>query len=309
MGNAGLMYNSEIKERYLEEKKFESHDNSMNTRVQFIRCAEKEFELGKDVSNWTLYEIKEYYKLMNVSSNYTLKNINSRFSMYTQFCLSNNLVVDNQNHYLEFDDDMIMDCLNKSLINKRILDKETVYRLIDELPNARDQFILLSYFEFGRSKDNVDVVNARPEDVDGNTLKLPTREVEISDKMIAVINDCMEEEKYFSITGKEKKSVLLEDNGYIVKNYPNQKSNSAFQRGRNVYMACKRAFEYLGVPWLNANAFMESGKICMVKKRSEELGVSPKEYIYSDHKLELENQYDFKLVPSTFYRKYKDYLG
>lgn len=304
-----LMYNSEIKERFLREKALESYESSRSAEVQFRKTAEVEFRLNKDLSNWTLYEIIDFYKLSNFTSYYTIRNVHSIFSMYTQFCLSNNLVLDNQNHFLELNDEMLLLYLNKSVLEQKILDTETVYELINQLPNPRDQFIVLAHYEFGKSKDNVEIANARPEDVDGNTLRLPTRVVQISDKMKYVIEDCVNEKIYYSVSKEGKIRVRLDDNGCIVKNYPNQKSSSDFQRGRNIYKAFKRAFDYLGKSWIRPNDLVESGKINMIKKRSMELEMTPKDYLYSEHRKEVEEQYNCEIVVGSFLRKYKDYLG
>ena len=68
-------------------------------------------------------------------------------------------------------------------------------------------------------------------------------------------------------------------------------------------------FTYLGVDkWMSPNAVAESGKLHMIKERARELNISPKEYIYSDHVKEVETQYNFKMVPSIFIKKYNEYL-
>ena len=60
-------YNEDLKNRYLEEKS--KHIVTSNyIDVQFRKSAEMEYELDKDISTWTIYEITEYYKLLNITS-------------------------------------------------------------------------------------------------------------------------------------------------------------------------------------------------------------------------------------------------
>ena len=162
---APIYYNEELKKRYLQEK--EKHTITSNyIDVQFRKSSEMEYELDKDVSNWTIYEITEYYKLLNSTSFELLICVNSIFSQYCQFCLENSLVKDNQNHFLECTKEILASCVNKAILEKKIISRETILKWTDELPNPKDQFILLSLFEFGKSKDYKDTVYARLDDLD-----------------------------------------------------------------------------------------------------------------------------------------------
>lgn len=304
-------YNEELKKRYISEKEKIASVSVNYIDVQFRKISEMEYELDKDASGFTLYDIVEYYKLLNTSSYESLLCINSVFSQYTQFCLENNLVKDNQNHYLECTPSVISGCVNKAICDKKIIDRNTVLKWIDELPNAKDQFILLSLFEYGKSKDFKDIVYAKPEDVDGNTLKLSDRTVNISDKLASIIGRCIKDDRYVAITGKGMKEMPLIDHGYIVKSYPNQNIYlSDFQKGRNIYITCKRIFAYLGVEeWMTPNAVSESGKLHMIKENAGKLNMTPLKYIGSDYIKEVEAQFGFKMAKTIFEKKYIEYLN
>lgn len=303
-------YNEELKKRYINEKEKILSVGSNYIDVQFRKTSEMEHELNKDVSNWTLYEIVEYYKILNLSSYESLLCLNSIFSKYTQFCLENSLVRDNQNHYLECTKELLASCINKAILDKKIIDRKTIIKWIDELPNSKDQFILLSLFEYGKSKDFKDIVYAKPNDADGNKLKLSNRTVKISDKLVSIIRDCIHENNYYSITGRGTKVMPLTDYGYIVKSYPNQNmSLSDFQKGRNIYISCQRMFDYLGIgSYMSPNSIAESGKLYMIKEKAKELNIPAIDYIYSDNIKEVETQFGFNLVRSIYIKKYNEYL-
>lgn len=304
-------YNEELKKRYLSEKEVTLSIPANYIDVQFRKSSETEYELDKDVSNWTIYEIVEYYKLLNMTSFESLMCLNSILSQYTQFCLENSLVRDNQNHFLECTKDVISSCLNKAIFDKKIVEKETVLKWVEELPNPKDQFVMLSLFEFGKSKDYKDLVNAKEENVKKNTLKLSDRTVKISDKLVGVIENCKTEDVYYSISGKGVKTMPLVDYGYIIKSYPNQNMDlSDFQKGRNIYIACQRMFDYLGIKqWMSPNDIVESGKLYMIKERAKELNITPMQYVYSDYVKEVEKQFGCSIVRSVYAKKYGEYLA
>lgn len=137
------MYNEELKQRYIREKRETTIIGLNFLERQFINIAGYEEELGKDLSNFTTPEIIEYYKILGSRSLESLIVINSQYSMYTQWCLQQNLVLDSQNHYLEMNNDILLQCLNQTIIDKSIVTREEFLDLIHQLPNYRDQFIFI----------------------------------------------------------------------------------------------------------------------------------------------------------------------
>lgn len=305
-----IYYNKDTKLRFIKEK-----EKSPSVAINFIdnnfrKSAKTEKALGKDLCDWTMYEIVEYYKLMNISSYESLLNINSLFSNYTQFCLDNNLVKDNQNHYLECTRKILFGCLNKVIFENKIVNRETVLGWVNQLPNPRDQFVLLSLFEYGKSKMYKDIVNARPENVVGDTLILENRTVKISQELKDIINNCITEDVYYSMTGNGSLKMPLVDHGYIIKSYPNQNINSGdHQKGRNIYILCQRIFNYLGVEkWMSSSALSTSGQIHMIKEQSKKYNMNPWQYILSDNISEVENQFGVIFKKSLFLQKFGNYL-
>ena len=64
------MYNEEIKNRYIVEKENEVVLPNNYLVLQFNYIEEMEKELNKDVSNFTAYEIIEYYKTFEIPNFY-----------------------------------------------------------------------------------------------------------------------------------------------------------------------------------------------------------------------------------------------
>lgn len=306
------MYNKELKERYIREKNEAATLPNNYLICQFGKVAKFEEELGKDVHDFTVYEIVEYYKILNVSSLEILACLNSQFSQYTQWCLQESLVVDNQNHFIELSLEQMKGCLNKVLINKKIVDREQIINWCESLPNPRDQFIILGLFEGLKGRDFCDFVNLRPQDIRGNTFTLMDgREVKVSGDLIKYAEESIAETTYYSSSGNQTKTMPLVDRGYVIKNYPNvQENTSAFAKGRIIYNSIARSLKYVGVlEFMSANSIYESGKIWMIKQRAKEIGVSTKDYVYSDRIKEVEYQFGCKIVRSVFWLKYEDHLA
>ena len=304
-------YNPELKIQYIEEKSKEVIISSNYLECQFNKTSKMEEELGKDLSNFTVYEIVEYYKMLNASSFDTLFVMNSQFSMYTQWCLQKSLVKDNQNHFLEMTLEHLKDCLNKVLFKMRFVTRGRILNWVDELPNPKDQFVLLGLFEGLKGKDFCELSKLRPENIKGDIASLCTgREIKLSNRLLKIISDCVIEDKYYSITGNATKVMPLLDKGFVIKDYPNARADvSDFQVGRKIYNSITRILNYFDVGnFMTANSVFESGKIDMIKERAKELGMSCRDYIYSNHIEDVEKKYNNKVVRSMFWLKYADYL-
>lgn len=305
-------YNPELKIQYIEEKSKEVIISSNYLECQFNKTCKLEEEFDKDLSNFTVYEITEYYKMLNASSFDTLFVMNSQFSMYTQWCLQKNLVKDNQNHFLEMTLEHLKDCLNKALVNMKFVTRKTILDWVDQLPNPKDQFVLLGLFEGLKGKDFCELSKLRPENIKGNVATLCTgREIELSKELLKIISDCVVEDKYYSISGNGTKVMPLLDKGFVIKDYPNARGDvSDFQLGRKIYNSITRILNYFDVGnFMTANSVTESGKLYMIKKKAKEYGMSCKDYIYSSLIKEVEDKYNTKIVRSIYWLKYEDYLA
>lgn len=303
------MYNENLKRRFISERTDEVIIPINYLKNYFEKVSDIETRLQKDVSNFTYYEIIEFYKILNKTSISTLRVLNSQLSIYTQWCLQQNLVSDSQNHYLEIKTEDYMKCINKVLLEVRVIDKETIYDWIKELVNPRDQFILLGLFEGIKGKDFCELAKLRPEDVNGNKLILCTgREVKISDKLKYIIQQCIEERIYYPLKGIRK--YIFRDNGYVIKDYSNVlEDHSDKRRGRTIYNIIRRLFIYFDIQGsVNANCIFESGKIHMIKTRAKELNMTCEEYINSPYIKEVTTQFNFYLGSKReFINKYADY--
>jgi len=309
------MYNQSIKERYINEKESTTFTPEGYLPRLFNKTEEFESRYGKDVSSFTVYEIIDFYKTMNVSSLESLNVINSHLTLYVDWCLKQNMVDDCQNHFTELNNDMLFKCINKAAINKSIITKDTLYNWFTIIPNASDAFIMIALFEGIKGKEFCEIANLKYEDFDleRKTVMLCTgRELTVSDKLIKIAKESFDSTDYYPVGGTTERKMPLLNEPYIVKNYPNcQVDISDFHKGRRIYRKLLRNFEFLGVAeWMKPNSLTESGKIDYINRRSEELSISGKDFIYSDYAKEIEDRYgyDMKRLRVSYIRKFGEHL-
>ena len=304
------MFNQEQKERYINAKE-ETTIVANNYLKRLFNYMEKyEEEKQKDLSQFTAFEIMECYKLFNLRSFDALNVRNSAYSLYTQWCLEQNLVPDGQNHYLEVSMDAIYSCLNKMAMDNSIISRKELISLSRILPNARDKFVILYFFEVGRNKDYSDLTNLRMEDFDieNQTVTLSDRTVFVSRELINLAEESIVEDQYIPLKFGSSRILPYIPSDTVVRFVPPARQFSEFSKGRKIYHLMVRVLDYIGIgKWHTINTIIESGKIHMVNTKAKERGITGEEYI-NQYLFEVEHQYGCNIIPSIFKRKYQDYL-
>ena len=305
------MYNQELKERYRKEKESYTTVSTYYFSSLFKRTEPFEESLNKDISNFTTYEIINMYKTLAIMSLDTIATMNSNLSMYTQWCIQENLVNDYQNHFLEIDRDMMVSFVNKLAMDKKIVSRKQIIEWCQQFPNPSDSFCLLGLFEGIRGGGYLELAFAKIEDFHDNTfIAYNGREIKVSSTLIEYAEQSNETLDYQSISKTMVKEVTLSENGRIIKDYPNvRRSESLPVLRRRTQSRLARIFNYIGIlEYMNGNDIRMSGIVEMSNNRSKELGISGKEYIYGIGIEEIKKQYDFKVVPSMFMDKFGEYL-
>lgn len=301
------MYNEDIKNRFIEEKNKTTILPDKVLERLFDKTEKFENEYSKDICNFTVFEIREFYKSLCVSSEASLTMTNSYLTMYTMWCLNENLVKDNQNHFAEFGLEEILNCLNKVKEKAKIVSRETIISWCNKLPNARDKYVLLGIFEGLKSKNFKGIIDLRYEDVTGNQLKLSDgRVINVSDDLIRYIEMCKTETHYQGLNDVSGKVSALIDEGYVLKRFVNSKQRPTYDL---IWTQLKRILKFVeAYHGITIMDIQNSGKIDMIKRRSKELNMTPKEYIKSPCIEEVENQFDTSIMAKRFFEKYRDYL-
>ena len=305
------MYNETIKTRYIQEKSSTTNMPNGYLARMFNKSDSFENKLDKDISNFTVYEIEDFYKTLNIKSVEYLTVLHSHLSLYTQWCMQQNLVLDCQNHFAEIPSSSLINYINALALKKSIITRNTLYELIDGLINPSDAFIMLALFEGIEGENYCELVNLKMSDFNGNKVKLCTgRELTVSSKLIGLAEESNIEMEYCSLAKERKFPFLNED--LIIKNYPNSRMNDPYNKGRRIYNRVKRNFNEIGIDkYMKPKSLVDSGKIDYINTRSKELGITAKEFIYNkDYAKEVRYRfgYDLTQYKFSFMKKYGDYL-
>lgn len=302
------MYNEVIKKRYKQEREKTIVVPQYALDLDFKKTNAFEEQLDKDVYDFTVYEILNMYKTWNSKSIDTLYVINNRLSQYTQWALEQNLVIDNQNHFLEINRDMLLGCINMIAQQKRIVSREQMIAWCSRLPNACDKFIFLGLYEGLNGKDYEDFWNTTIEDIDKQkrVIRVKRGELSISDTLIDYAEESNRTLELYPMTGDMARVTKLVENGKIIKLKINSMYDDPFHNGKNIYVSIVRVCKFLDIDqWYNTRQANESGIINFIKHSMKQYELNFHDYLWSDHLREAEFQYDRKIVRSSFYTKYK----
>lgn len=303
------MYNEAIKTRYRQEREKTVVLPQHALRLDFEKTNSFEEQLNKDVYDFTVYEILNMYKTWNIKSIDTLYVINNRLSQYTQWALEQNLVADSQNHYLEINRDMLLSCINMVAQQNRIVSREQMIAWCSRLPNACDRFIFLGLYEGLNGKNYEDFWNTSINDInkEKKTIRVNRGELPISEKLIEFAEESNNTLELYPMSGDMARVTKLVENGKIIKLKINSMYDDPLHNGKNIYVSIVRVCKFLDIDrWYNTRQANESGIINFIKQGMKQYGIGFHDYLWSDHKQEVEFQYDRKIVRSSFYTKYKN---
>ncbi len=264
---------------------------------------------GKDLCNFTTMEILGAYSQIRYKSIYTVQMTNSVFKEYTNFCLNNNIVIDNQNHYAELSIEDLKQCVNDLIIEDSYMSKDELMYYIDRLNNDTDKFLMLAIYEGLYGKNYIEIGALTINDINFESRIVTTclgREVKISKRLAELAKFAHEEESYMGIKGERVRKLMSSDK--IIKPYVTQKVNGEFRNGRRLYTRLKKMFEVLDMPYMTAKLLRDFGIIEMILTKCEKENVSTYEFTRNEKNLEMiNNQYGTKFTTqniSTYYRKY-----
>ena len=308
------MYNEERKRHYIKIKEDAVTLPYRSLELLFEKTEPFEEKNGRDVCEWTTQEIMEYYKYRDAYSLSSLVVCNSNLTQYTNWCLTETLVPDGQNHYQEIRPDMLESCVNKEFLSKLIISREDIVRIIDELSNYTDRYMMLAFFEGICGIRYSEMVNAIIDDIDGDVISLCSgRVIPISDKLKEIAEFAAAEESYqtYGPSGKCIKYSDLNPSGAIFKVV--KKNRPIADDSSMVQIVCRRfvkALDYLGLPKrMTIKNMILSGKINFIKEIMNREGKSIEEVII-DNRDEINARYNIDQIKSSavFLRKYRQYF-
>ena len=257
------MYNEEYKKRYMQELvENDKYKKAVEVISTYFNLSEKmETQLDKDVANFTLSEIIDFYKSICTTSDLYLASINSQLSAYCKWNGEQGMSLDNQNHFDEIGRDVLTQCINKGILDSQYITKSELYTYLDtyNFDNISDKFLLIAFFEGISGKAYDEILHLYPEDIEGNKVKLCSgRELEVSNKFVNIALESANEYGY--VIGVRVCSFDKTDGRCFkrFKSTPEREKYAVIER-------MQKLMEQFSCNAFNRGALMESGRLDRIK--------------------------------------------
>lgn len=305
------MYNESIKKIYIDERElitvmpFKFLQRLFNTSEPF------EIKYGKDASEFTFYEIRDMYKVIGFESLSIIETFNSQMKNYTSYCINQNYTKDTQNHYAEFNRQIMAELVDKLAVDRKIITREELNRIQERLYNPSDQFILEALFCGIGGKEYKDLSEATIDNIHGNIFSAESGDYIATDALIKYAYEANSELTYYSIGGEAsgRRFPLKNENRIIKGMYNNAEIDTEKRKYRRIYTRIIRILNFCGESQLSGHSIMVSGQIHYINQRCKELGITGEEYLFNDEFLkELQKRFNKNISRATFLMNYRDYL-
>ena len=265
--------------------------NSIHLSQYPPRCWERVFEKSygfenirqKDLYAFTVSEILEFYKFLDIGTITPLIVYNTNLLKYAQWALNENLISDGQNHFDELNNESLYTCINKSKTNASILSHEQFMELIHtKIKNDQDKYVFFCLYEGVKGKDYQEIIDLRLADIDekNSVAHLSSgREVYVSQDFINICKEADKQREYVTL-GSDMRIFPLIPGENIFKEKHNSRGSAL---NRSVYNTIIRNISaiYQLSDVITAKSIMDSGLIYYLKRRAEKLDISVTDLIYN----------------------------
>lgn len=207
------MYNEKRKEGFCQDY-LRSRIIQKTSLYGFFRKIELyEEELGKDASEFNKEEALAMYTRLKSRSVYTLMNDNTILKAYCAWMKYHNHIKE-EGIYEEITIDDLKPCVDKNA--NKVLSKEEIYDIEDQLHNYTDMAIVQCLFEgiAGRSMRDITELNSSMLEQKNKRLLFPDgRAFNISSRLCDLLDKAFQEETYICYgTTMKAKSLLVKVN-------------------------------------------------------------------------------------------------
>ena len=312
------MFNEQQKSRYIQKKESETTLAPGFLANIFAKSAPFEEKRNKDLCEWTTAEITDYYKYLDVYSYESLSLMNSNYSQYTNWALTETLVPDGQNHYLEMNPDALMKCVNTFTLGQTIITRDALIEYADQVKNYTDRFVFYALFEGIAGELFSEITQARLGDIDmaAKAMKLCTgRVVNVSGKLIDVARWAAEEDYYRSYGVQERVHPYREEGTDVIfktiAHKEGSEENDLVNKAQVLSRRYIKSLESVGLPrTLTPKRLMMSGKLHYIKGIVEKEGIPVEELLLKRGK-EIDERYPVEKAKSTllFMKKWGKYFA
>lgn len=268
------MYNAKRKNEFIKVACEENPRMSAILSLRFRRTEILEKQLGRDLCDWTVAEIIDYYQSQFFKSLESLMVIHSEFNRYAKWCLMNDLIEDHQNHFDELDRKILnSECINHAYLDNGIRTREEVLEIVNGqmLRNVSERFLVLALFEGIGGKGYSDFATLTMNDFEGNTVKLRNRTISVSQDLVQLAQKSSETFEYYSYGNSRRTWNYNSSDKRVYKlKEGNQINPSPVTYRHIVGLQLNRLAKEFDTVALSSSMLFESGRIHMIKEYMKE---------------------------------------
>lgn len=263
------MYNEERKLEYIKIAMQSNVHNEQIYRKRFAQSEKFERELDKDICEWSVNEIINFYQSQLFNSLEFLLIVHSAYNRYASWCLANLMISDSQNHFTEINREILnAKCINNAYLQRGITTREELLGLLetDYIRNHFEKFLALGLFEGIGGKHLAEFQQLTMDDFHENTLILPNRTLQVSDELIHYAQLASTEYIYYSYSDGHADSSFNEHDNRILKTKPGASDLQGYGWNHKINTIMRRVSRNNeDSPVYNVSNLAESGRLEMLR--------------------------------------------
>lgn len=276
------LYNADQKERYLKDL---GHATKLAYTRVLKRAAIMERKLNKDIYDFSLEEISQFFYLLKATKLSSLRQAGSVINNYIGWAIEQDLRQDNINPlnavtsfawYSQFIDDS----------QQSLFSEEDIGNVVDGCLNFQDKAIVQAIFEGIMGKTNSELLNMKMEHITGSEDEYKitlyndksagvkeSREINISDFLYNILRIANKEDRYIKNNGVLKPNIKsdsneLINNDYIIRSAVNSGIKQGIDEPASIYlvnMRLAKIAEWHSLPQLTIVNLRNSGMLKMAR--------------------------------------------
>ena len=287
------MYNEKMKEGFIKDYMRSRVVAQTSLYSLFKKVEPYEMELGKDCSEFTEEEIVNMYHEFCARSHYVLLNYNVILKAYCAWKkyyhgLNNSVA------YESITTDMARDLISEDA--KRVLSREEVTEIEDQLYNWTDKAIVEALFEglSGNSMRDLVGIELHMIDIKAKQLTLSDGRVfDLTDRLLKfLVNACKEQE--YMCYGETMRVKKMIGSNKIYKERDNaHAADSEDKLFRWIYRKIQNFRKHVGIDSLTMKNLQTAGMVHYLKLGMENTGFGLKDFLLTDAGSKLMDKYNY----------------
>lgn len=178
-----LYYNNEIKEKYMVSLGA-ACDNTI--REYFEQASVVESEKGKDIA---LFDAEEWFEFLKSIDVITINQVARRTAVFTKYAAwyYDQYKLKTANEFVNIAPEMMISYTTEIVNAQKYIPKDMLLKMIAEIPNAADRFMILCLYEGvkGDEYDDIQLLKLEDIDIENRIFHLHSgRDVKVSEELL-----------------------------------------------------------------------------------------------------------------------------